>query len=186
MTVAVGLALLKPLSVLVSDAIGQPTPIPLQFTTWPLRGTGHTLARLIADLTFAIHLGLTYLIAFLVLRLIVRIPTLAMIAFVGIWTSVYMQYDGMTSVAVAFLALALLVKCVVVWRAGLLSLIVILLVERILLWPMTLNVDKWYFSMGVTAIILTLALAAYSAYVSIGGRVAVRNLLEHGRLSLSD
>ena len=166
---AVAIRLLRPLSVACAHLLGQPEPLPLITTVWPLRGTAHSIATITADLQFSVHLGLLYVLSFVILLLIGRRSWLALIAFVVLWVGAIMQNTGISPLETVFLVFVLSIKGVVLQRFGLLSLIVILFVERVLEWPITADASSWYFPTGFCAVLIVAAIAFWSYIVSIGG-----------------
>ena len=168
--VAIGLRLMKPLGVFVADSLGEVFPIPLQMTLWPLRGTSFSLARIIASLIFSIQLGLTYLFSFVVLRMAFRRSALALVVFSAIWTAAFSQYAAITTVGIVFMFAAMFAKGAMLVRCGLLSVIVILFVERLLHWPVSMDASVWYFPIGLCGLVPVAAIALYGGYTAAGGR----------------
>jgi serine/threonine-protein kinase len=150
----------------------------IEARTWSNRGGAEFAVQLLDALRFAIFAGLIFLTLLLILRIVLRSEQLAAIGFVVIVAALHtFVFPGHP--AVSWLPI-LLHRILLVWlltRFGLLAVITTVAVSG-LLWnnPFTMDSESMFFTDGVLAIGVVVALALYGAYHTLAGRALFRNV----------
>ena len=147
-----------------------------RITTWPLLGMEYSVARLIGDVMNSIQFGLWLLLTLFVARCFIKKPQAAVVAATFFWGCFFVMTKN-PPVAVVILSSVILLRMAVLVRFGLLAIVVALLVERLLEWPITADSGRWYFATGVWAMLLVMAITVFGFVAATGilSAVASRN-----------
>jgi serine/threonine-protein kinase len=157
------------LTVLAPDWLG---PVPEFWRTWPstLLGGRHLLAASLFCLS-AVGVSLAYLLSLLLLRIVLRKWWLWAPAFVFSGTFFFILSDT-SSLARWLMVAALLTSLLILYiRLGLLAAIAFLFASYVLTdFPLTANLDAWYWGSSLFALATVAALGVYGCYVSTSSR----------------
>jgi serine/threonine-protein kinase len=132
--------------------------------------TGVSSGRLIDGLAFALVNGLVLVMLFVLLRILSRSDQIAGILFVLVISTLLFASNPVPVILVPLIILMGVSVLFVLLRFGLLSLVVIAMIDGFLIYPVTLNTSAWYAGYGYTVLLLIAALTVYGFYTSLGGR----------------
>lgn len=114
------------------------------------------------------------MIVLVVFRLVTRIDWLAALGFICVFTYISSN-SGDTIWTFLSIAVFEVVIVIVALRVGLLALLVFNLIQAFLTWfPVTFDVNEWYFSVGLVGIITPLAIAVTCFFLSLGDKSPLR------------
>ena len=172
----IAMVLVLQLDSLLPAWLGLPQSVPklpgAGYDLGELLGLRYKLGTVINILLSSVALGLVFLVLMLMLRVALRIPWLASLAFFALLTAAYAassSYDTfMPWVTDAVLALAMVV---VLTRVGLVAVIVGQFVRLLLMAnPITSDFSAWYAPAGNFAVIVTVLLLVYGFYNCLARR----------------
>jgi serine/threonine-protein kinase len=173
----VAVYLLGELNVLVPTWLGWPSPVPLGvIAAWgtpltTLMGGRQCVAEFLTFQRLSIYDTVLYfLLLLLLLRALLRKPWLAGTVFVLLYTALFTAAAGAVWTSPFFMGAIVSIGLIVMLRFGLLATVVLLLVRRLLVFPITADMSLWYAGSGIFAIVVIVALAGYGFYVSLAGR----------------
>jgi len=172
---AIALTLLKQSWPLLSRAAGLPAPEFLNPPYWlefqSLAGFRFALGNVAEICAAAFFFPMVLIVSLLVLRLVLRVPWVAMAAFVLLLSLVTSLTAPAPAYEFIFQAAATILGLAVFLRFGLLAAIVLEFYGGLLLTtPMTFDSGAWYASSTLLVLTLGGAFAAYGLRVSLAGR----------------
>jgi hypothetical protein len=142
-----------------------------------LGGLRSTLGAMTGVIARAIRTGLFFFLLLFVWRVLLRRQWAAAMAFAATFALLDLL-GGRPWISVVTNYGVLLMAALVVVRGGLVSLTVGLLVTNVLLsTPLSSDLSAWYFGNAVLFVGLTVALATWAFYISVGNRVWKEDLL---------
>jgi hypothetical protein len=142
-----------------------------------LGGLRSTLGAMTGVIASAIRTGLFFFLLLFVWRVLLRRQWAAAMAFAATFALLDLL-GGRPWISVVTNFGVLLMAALVVVRWGLVSLTVGLLVTNVLLsTPLSSDLSAWYFGNAVLFVGLTVALATWAFYISVGNRVWKEDLL---------
>jgi serine/threonine protein kinase len=147
---------------------GRPEPGGLQYSS--LLGLRYATASLLMYILIYVLYSLVLFFLLFALRLWVKRDWLAaiIVALLGAGTNAGGEYPLLTYLYLGIIWLSILLM---LRRFGMLVLVVGLVVQNVLLvFPTTSHFSRWYATSGLTAIVVTLALACYGFYTSLAGK----------------
>ena len=163
---AVVIALTKTACISLANWFDIPPPNPARLFLDPLMGTGHALARIVAEAMNAIQFSLWLLLCVFVSWLVLRRRWAAILATTVFWVAFFVL-AGANPIESFLVATVIGIRLAVLVRFGLLPVVFATLCEHVLGWPMTTDTTSWYFSIGVTAVLIVASVAVYGALTSI-------------------
>lgn len=145
-----------------------PEPGGLQYSS--LLGVRSAIASLLLYVLVYVLYALVIFFVLFAIRLLVKRDWLAaiIVAFLGAATNAGGEYPALTYLYLGIIWLSILLM---LRRFGMLTLVVGLVVQNVLLvFPTTSHLSRWYATAGLTAILVTLSVACYGFYASLGGK----------------
>jgi Protein kinase domain len=170
----VGFTVIGQLGNQVPGWLGEPAPTP--WWDWWVPNTqvrGYWMGNFLINLVYSFRTAFFFNLLFLLLlRVLLRIPWLAGICYVLIWTAINAVDGEVLSPSWTWLFFALnnLLLLGLLIRFGVLTIITASFVINTLWFPITTDLSAWYARDGLWAIGIVLALAVYGCWVSLDRR----------------
>jgi serine/threonine-protein kinase len=178
--IAVGVIALESLPVLVAPALGLPPPAPKSWGIAALAGGRWAFGELFAVQLVSLSAPFVNVLLFLLLRILLRKPWLAAIAFCAIGSVFsafgYLEIGGAASPGLMALgciegAITSVLLLVVIMRFGVVSTVAFYLMANLVAsYPITLDASAPFFATSLLAMLVILGLAVYAFHVSLGGQ----------------
>jgi len=170
--------LLTSVQVVLPNWLGLDPQPPVQSDVLTLEGPLATFGFMLMNLREALMVGLFILLLLLVLRFLLRSKALAGVAFVVIWTPVWLlMSEAHPVIGWVVVGLSNALFLLAVTRLGLLTIVVAMFSTLMLTGPITIDLSAWYAGYSVLALGTLVALASLGFYTSQGGRPVFRHSL---------
>ncbi len=150
------------------------SPLPRDMTS--LRGIGGLMSVVLEQPLFAVLVGQVFLFVIFLVSVVVRRRGAAM-AIGGLVVLLTGFPQENVAVELPFVILEMMILIAVLFRFGLLAVVISQFVIQILLQiPLTLDPSRWYFGHGMLGVAIVLGLAIYGFHTSLGGQKAFGGL----------
>lgn len=169
--------LLFQLNVVAPAWFGLNAPLPLPTLLESLLGVRFAAGEIVHSFLLGIESGLMLLLSFLLLLVLLRKQWVASVCFVGFYTVLLSLVQGNPYVALIFMGLSMALVTVLLLRYGFLVVVILVVVQHLLEFPITANVSAWYADSGLFALGAVVGLAGFGLWVSLAGQPLFRDRL---------
>ena len=136
-----------------------------------LLGARHVMGTWLWQLNTSVQGTLVFFFVMFVLRVVLRKPWLAALAFVAVWTAIKTYDSHHLAIDISTYAAIYAIAAFVVLRFGLIALAIgIFTVDLLLNIPITTHLSSWYAGGSLFVLLTVIVLAVWGCYTSLAGQ----------------